>query len=201
MTVIVIFAKRVDEALGDGLFETVCQNGGDGYDTAIIPCVVDLKTRFVTFDSVRIPYVGFQYPVKNRGIRLIRKYLFHNKLPLAKSKDRLDPIRDTDPEQSLWSLWRMAKKEMVSADREVRKQYQKMAHRDIFFEDGFLYLKWEERGILLPVEMNEELKEAKIEEIEFWDYPKSNKVAKETAKEMKSLIIAYFSELGYTAKF
>jgi hypothetical protein len=41
VTVIVIYARRVDEKLRNGLFDVVCKNGGDGIDAAILPCVVD----------------------------------------------------------------------------------------------------------------------------------------------------------------
>ena len=99
-----IYAKQVDEKLRNSLFDVVCKNGGDGFDTAVLPCVVDLEKQICTFDSMRIPYTGFQYPVKNRGIRIIQKYLFNNKFPFADSPDMLDPIKDMGPEQSLWDF-------------------------------------------------------------------------------------------------
>ena len=123
VTVIVIYAKQVEETLRNSLFDVVCKNGGDGFDTAILPCVVDLENQICTFDSMRIPYTGFQYPVKNRGIRIIRKYLFNNKFPLADSPDTLDPIKDLDPEQSLWLFWKTMKKELVSDDKEMKKRF------------------------------------------------------------------------------
>lgn len=92
------------------LFDVVCKNDGDGFDTAVLPCVVEFEKQICTFDSMRIPYTGFQYPVKNRGIIIIRKFLFNNKFPFADSPDTLDPIKDMDPEQSLWTFWRTTKK-------------------------------------------------------------------------------------------
>ncbi len=44
--------------------------------TALLPCVIDLEEQICTFDSMRMPCTGFQYPIKNRGIKIIRKYLF-----------------------------------------------------------------------------------------------------------------------------
>ncbi len=201
VTVIVIFAKQVEENFRDNLFKAACQNGGDGFDTATIPCVVDLETRFATFDSMRIPYMGFQYPVKNRGIKFIRKYLFNNKFTLANSPDKVDPIKDMDPEQSLWSFWKNMKKELILDDKESKKRYEKMKHKDIIFEDGYIYLKWEERGLWLSVEIDEEMKKAEIDVIDSWYYPKSNKIAKDTVKEIKQIINAYFAELGYTTNY
>ena len=201
VTVIVIFAKQVDLDFRDNLFKAVCQNGGDGFDTATIPCVVDLETQFATFDSMRIPYAGFQYPVKNRGIKLIRKCLFNGKLTFANSPDAIDPIKDTDPEQSLWSFWRNMKKELISDEKETKKRYEKMAHKELIFDDGYIYLKWEDKGIWVSVEIDEETKIAEMDAIDSWYYPKQNKIAKTTIKEMKGIINSYFAELGYTTRF
>lgn len=201
MTVIFLFAKQVDPNFRDNLFKAVCQNGGDGFDTATIPCVVDLETQFATFDSMRIPYAGFQYPVKNRGIKLIRKCLFNGKLTFANSPDAIDPIKDTDPEQSLWSFWRNMKKELISDEKETKKRYEKMVHKELIFDDGYIYLKWEDKGIWISVEIDEKTKIAEIDAIDSWYYPKQNKIAKTTIKEMKGIINSYFAELGYTTKF
>lgn len=201
VTVIVIYASRVDEKLRNSLFDVVCKNGGDGFDTAILPCVVDLEKQICTFDSMPIPYTGFQYPVKNRGIKIIRQYLFNNKFPFADSLDTLDPIKDMDPEQSLWDFWKTMKKELVSDDKNTKKRFEKMKHRDILFEDGYIYLKWEDHGLWISVELNEELRMAEIDPIDSWDYPKSNKIAKDTTKEIKTLINTYFAGLGYTTKY
>ena len=201
VTVIFIFAKQVDPDFRDHLFKAVCQNGGDGFDTATIPCVVDLETQLATFDSMRIPYVGYQYPVENRGIKLIRKCLFNGKLTFANSPDAVDPIKDIDLEQSLWSFWRNMKKELISDEKEAKKRYENMAHKELIFDDGYVYLKWEDKGIWVSVELDEETKFAEIDEIDSWYYPKQNKIAKTTIKEIKDIINSYFAELGYTTKF
>ncbi len=196
-----IYAKQVDEKLRNRLFDVVCKNGGDGFDTAVLPCVIDLDEQICTFDSMRMPYIGFQYPVKNRGIKIIRKYLFNNKFPFTDSPDTLDPIKDMDPEQSLWNFWRAMKNELVSNNKKLKNRFEKMKHGDIDFEDGYIYPKWEDRGLWISVELNEELRTAEIDPIDSWDYPKSYKMAKATAKEIKSLINTYFAGLGYTTKY
>ena len=201
VTVIVIYARRVDEKLRNSLFDVVCKNVGDGFDMAILPCVVDLEKQICTFDSMRMPYTGFQYPVKNRGIKIIRKYLFNNKFPFADSPDMLDPIKDMDPEQSLWDFWKMTKKELVSDDKNTKKRFEKMQQRDIVFEDGYIYLKWEDHGLWISIELNEELRSVEIDTIDSWDYPKSHKIAKATIKEIKTLINTYFAGLGYTTNY
>ena len=201
VTVIVIYAEQVDEKFRNGLFDAVCKNGGDGFDTAVLPCVLDLEKQICTFDSLRIPYVGFQYPVKNRGIKMIRKYLFHNKFPFADSPDTLDPIKDFNPEQSLWNYWKTTKKELITDDKKIKKRFEKMEHRDIILEDGYIYLKWEDRGIWVSVELDDQLRTAEIDVIYTWTYPKSYKIAKGAVKEIKNLINIYFAELGYAVKF
>ena len=201
VTVILIYAKRLDEAFRGGLFDAVCKSIGNGLDEVTLPCVVDLEKRICTFDSMRIPYTGFQYPAKNRGINIIRKYLFHHRFTFADSPDMLDPIEDFDPEESLWRFWKAAKKDIRLTNKEGKKRFQKMAHRDIIFEDGYIYLKWQNCGIWVSAELNEELKSAEIDTIDSWDYPKSNQIAKDTTKEIESLINAYFAELGYTTKY
>ncbi len=198
VTVIVIYAKQVDEKLRNSLFDVVCKNSGDGFDTAVLPCVIDLEKQICTFDSMQMPYMGFQYPVKNRGIKIIRKYLFNNKLPFTDSPDMLAPIEGIDPEQSLWDYWRTMKKELVSDKKELKKRFKKMKHGDIDFEDGYIYLKWEDCGLCVSVVLIEELRTAEIDTIDFWNYPKSRKIAKCTAKQIKSLINTYFAGLGYT---
>ena len=122
---VIIYAKQIDEQFRNDLFDVIRKNCGDGSDTAVLPCVVDLEKMTCTFDSLRIPYIGFQYPVKNRGIRLIRKYLFSGKFTYAYSPDMLVPTEDIDPEQSLWSFWRATKRELILDDKEAKKRFEK----------------------------------------------------------------------------
>ncbi len=201
VTVIVIFAKHVDDKLRSGLFDMVCKSGGDGFDVAVLPCVVDVEKQICTFDSMRLPYTGFQYPVKNRGIKIIRKYLFNNKFNFGNSPDTLDPIKDMDPDQSLWDFWKTMKNELVSDNKKTKRRFEKMKHGEIVFEDDYIYLKWEEHGLWVSVELSEELRTVEIDPIDTWDYPKSHKIAKATEKEIKSLINTYFAGKGYTVKY
>ena len=76
-----------------------------------------------------------------------------------------------------------------------------MKHRNILFEDGYIYLKWEDDGLWISVELNEELRTAEIDAIDSWDYPKSNKIAKTAIKEIKTLLNTYFAGLEYTTKY
>lgn len=199
VTVILIYAGCVEAGFREKLFETVCGAEGDGLDVALLPCVVNLERRTCTFDSIRLPYIGFQYPVKNRGIRIIRKYLFHGRFPLSTSTDRIDT--DFDLEQSLWHFWRATKKELILDGKQMKKRFEGMRHGDIAVEDGYLYLKWGDRGVWRMVTLDEEHRIAEVDAIDLWEYPKPNKIAKDTVRQMKSRINTYFAGLGYTTKY
>lgn len=116
---ILILADQVEEGLRGQLFDVVRREAGDGFDTALLPCVVDLEKRICTFDSERIPYTGFQYPAKSRGIRLIRRYLFRGRFPYSSSPDMLDSVwnQELSPENSLWDLWRMTRRIFIQEGR------------------------------------------------------------------------------------
>lgn len=200
-TVTIIFASRVDDSFREVLYDTVCKRGGDGFNIAILPCVIDLEKEICVFDSERMPYCGFQYPVKNRGIRLIRKFVFGGKLPLKNNPYTILPIKDVDAELSLWEFWRTSKKELILNDREQKKRYKSMSHKQIIFEDDYLYIKWEQRGIWLAVELDEKTKTAKIDPIISWDFPKANTVSKKDAAEIRKLITGYFDKQGYSSEF
>ena len=201
VTVVIIFASRVDPRLSEDLFETVCKNDGNEIDTAFLPCVIDVEKHICVFNSMRFPYTGFAYPVKNRGIRFIKNRVFGGKLPLANNQHMLEPLKDLDPNQSLWNFWRNIKKELILNDKNNKKRFESMSHGQIVFDDDFLYIKWENMGVWLSVELDEEAKKAEIDAIYSWDYPKSNKIPKKAIKEMEKLAIDYFSELGYSAEF
>ena len=85
--------------------------------------------------------------------------------------------------------------------KETNKSYEKMNHKEIVFDDGYIYLKWEDKGIWVSVEIDEETKIAEVDAIDSWYYPKKNKISKDTTKEIKGMISSYFSELGYTTKY
>lgn len=68
-------------------------------------------------------------------------------------------------------------------------------------KDGCLYLKWKARGIWPSVEMDDKRRIAWIEAIDFWAYPKHSRIAKGTARQIRSLIDAHFAALGYTTRY
>ncbi len=201
VTVVFIFAKTVDEKLSVKLYNTLCKGNGDGFDNALIPCVIDIEKRICTFDSLRIPYSGFQYPVKNRGVRIVRKCIFGNRLPVNSEDYMLDFPKDYNPEQSLWSFWRETKTDLGLEVQKDKKLFAKMNHRDVIRKDGYIYVKWEERGVLIMYETDDDFRVAKVDEFSWWDYPRMNRMAKATVKEIKNLLSAHFAEEGYAIKY
>ena len=207
VAVILIIAKNVEDSLRNELADLVCINNGDGFDAAILPCVIDLENGNCTFDSLRIPYYGYQYPVKNRGIRIIRKYLFHNRFPFAESPDMLEPLKQPITsqsnwqEESLWNFWHMTKKEIILDRKRDKKRFEKMTHGELIYEQGCIYLKWNDRGILTAVELDDELRIAHINPFDVWHYPKANKISQETIKALKQAINTYFAQMGYSTRY
>jgi len=201
--VIVILADRVEEQLRAGLSDTVGKSIGDGFEIAALPCVVDLERRSCTFDSMRYPYMGFGYPVKNRGIRLIRRYLFGGRFPYAASPQTLAPVEGLDTEQTLWHFWRELRGEPAPDNRKTIKRFSRMQHGDMTVEDGYLYLKWQDHGIGVPVKLHAETRTVEVGAIGQWLYPKANKIAKSTVKDIKDMIDERFAAEGcavtYTA--
>ena len=201
VAVIIIFAKQVENGLQNTLPELVCKNYGDGWETAILPCVVNLEKRICIFDSMKIPYLGFKYPVKNRGIHLIKRYLFNYRLTLSESPASYNPDYDLDPQQSLWDFWKQMKKEFVSDEAEMKKRFEKMGDGDISSDDGWVYVKIQDRGICVPFDLNDEMRTVEIDLIEYWDFPKKNQISKVAVKRIKDIISTHFASQGYSVKF
>ena len=68
-------------------------------------------------------------------------------------------------------------------------------------DDEYLYLKWKEAGIWLAFRLDNETMIARVDAFDSWDYPKSNKIGKQTHEKMQRRIAEHFAGLGYTVKF
>ena len=198
-TVIFIFAKSVEEEFKENLYKVVCQNEGDGLNITVIPCVVDLEGEYAVFNSLCYPYMN-QYPAKNRGVNMVRNILFGGFLTTRRSPDRIEMPKDYDPDKTLWSYWKEMK-DMLTDQSDAKRRYEPMKHGELVIEEDYIYLKWEERGVWLFFELDEETKVAKVDPVKYWYYPRSTEIAKSTIKEIKSRISAHFAEMGYATKF
>lgn len=210
VTVGLIVADQVEEAFRSKLKNVASKQVGDGETVSMIPCVVDLEKQRCIFDSTREVFLDGHYPVKNRGIRLIKRYLFRGGLQrIGDSNDFLKNEAAAAEngeekevlEMSFREFTRMTKKEMAGCDEEDAKRFKQMKHREIVVEGEYLYLKWEQSGIWTALEMDEKARTVKIDPIESWYYPRARKIDKETVKKLKKEIGAYFAGEGCTVKY
>ncbi len=201
VTVIAIFANEVDCGFAEKLYREVCKEDGDGALVSVIPCIIDIKNRECVFNCLRLPYCGFGYPVKNRGVRLIRKYVFGGKLPLKGNDNLLDPMENIDLNKTLWQFWRDVKYMIIGQDEATKKLFESMEHGEVKFDGEFVFVRCEERGIQLAVLLDEDLKIASVDPILSWMYPKANAVSKKDIEIIKKAIINFFLEMGYSCEF
>lgn len=201
VTVIVIFAQKIDSHLRSQLYPLVCRQCGDDYTESIVPCVIDLESRSCVFNSLRVPYVGYAYAVKNRGIRLVKRLIFGGRIRLRGNDAFLEPLRDVNPEESLWGLWKMLRYELILKDRQVKKRFETMADREILFENNTLYMKWGQKGICQSVELDPETNTARVESVSNWAYPKVTPIAKKTVREMECEITDHFRRRGFFVEY
>lgn len=200
VTVILILAHKVDLEMIPSMCEIVCKQCGDENEDCLVPCVVDLEHHTCVFICLRLPYVGFGYPVKNRGIRIIKNRVFGGRLPLT-NEYTISSIEDADPETSLWEFWRELHHEMVGAERKTKRQFESMAEREISMVGDILYLKWDQRGICQIVELDEDKKLAKVESATHWAYPKMQPIGKKTIKKIEEHIVSYYLNQQYTVEY
>lgn len=84
---------------------------------------------------MQIPYTGYQYPMKNRGIKMIKKYIFHGRFPYKKSPDFLIPIEDDfDYNQSLWEFWKNCKQEINFEIKREKNAFRKWSTERLFLK-------------------------------------------------------------------
>lgn len=210
VTVVLILADQVEETFRSTLRDAVCRDEGNKETLAELPCVVDLEKQRCIFDSTREVFLDGHYPVKNRGIRLIKRYLFRGGLQrIGDSNDFLKneaAAAENGEEKEVLEMnfrefTRMTKKEMAGCDEEDAKRFKQMKHREIVVEGEYLYLKWEQSGIWTALEMDEKARTVKLDPIVSWYYPRARKIDKETVKKLKKEIGAYFAGEGCTVKY
>lgn len=133
---------------------------------------------------------------------MIKKYIFDGRFPYKNSPDILTPESDDyNLNESLWEFWRKNKKELILDEKQRKKQFKNMRNGEIIFKDDDLYIKWNERGVWLFAEINNDKNIVEIDEIVYWDYPKENKISKADTNSIKSLINTFFAKKGYLTKY
>jgi hypothetical protein len=203
ITVVFIFAQTIEEKFRSDMYDTLCKQNGDEIDDCYLPCVIDLERKLCSFNSMKFPELGLGHHAINIGIKFICKTIFGGKASLENNNHFIHVELDNSLDDSLWTFWKNTKKEVVGDEKGRRKRFEKMEHKQIIFdkEDGFIYVKWENKGLWLSVILNEDTRIVEVDSIHSWDYPKSNMIAKNTIQEIEKTISIYFAGLGYTAKF
>lgn len=201
VTVVLILAHHVDPTLIPHLYDTVCKQCGREDTDCVVPCVVDLEHNRCVFNSLRLVYAGFGYPVKNRGIRIIRHLVFGGSLPWKDNPHILKAARKYDPEASLWKLWRDAHNQILGADRAVKRRFRQMVPGEITEEGGSLYLLWDQRGICQKVALDEDSLTAAVSPVTQWTYPEARPIGKKTIRKIEEAITVFYEKQGYKAVF
>lgn len=201
VTVVLILAHKLDPQMVPGLYELVCRQCGDENENCLIPCVVDLERNTCVFNCLRVPYIGFSYAVKNRGIRMIKRLVFSGNWNLRGNTQYLPSVRDTDPEDSLWKFWKTLHHQFIGAERAVKKQFESMQPQQICMVKDVLYLKWDHRGICQEAVLDPARKTVKVEDVTEWYYPKMQPIGNKTITKIKEQITAYYEKQGYTVEF
>lgn len=203
VTVVLILAHRVDPQLTPELYDLVCKRCDDEEKNCIIPCVVDLLQNTCVFNCLRIPYVGFEYAVKNRGIRIIKNRVFGGNLNLKENTHMLE-YKDKEvfsPEDTLWDLWGSLHREFYGAPEKEKRQFESMREKEILDRKDNLCLKWDHRGVCLSVKKYNDSKTVRVEPVESWSYPKVRPIGKKIITQIEETIIAYYKTQGYTVAF
>lgn len=201
VTVLVVLAQKVESSLASSLYQLVCKDCGDESENCIVPCVIDLEHNICVFDGMRIPYCGFGYAVKNRGIRIIKNRVFGGNLNLPGNHHSIRSTQDFNPEDTLWDLWGMLRQQYIGDTRKTKRLFQSLAHQELRIDDDCLYLKWDQRGICQCIRLDPDQKCVKIEAITNWSYPHSRPIGKQLTKSMEHHILSYYARQGYCAEF
>lgn len=207
VTVVLIFADRVDFQLENSLYSMVCSSCGDAETDCVLPCVINLENRTCVFNSVRVGYVGVSYAVKNRGIRFIKKYVFGRKMNLKDNQNLVEyDIKDNieiNPEETLWDLWRRLNRIVkdIEEDEELNGIFETMSEKEILTDDMGFNLKWDHRGICQLMKVDEDKKIVQVDTVDYWSYPKTKAIGKQNIKLIEEHIVSYFANKGYKVEF
>ena len=203
VTVILILAHKVDPKLTPELYDLVCKRCGDEDKNCFIPCVVDMEQHTCVFNCLRLPYVGFEYAVKNRGIRIVKHQVFGGNLNLRGNTHTLK-MKDEDmfsPEDTLWDLWGYLHQEFFGSPKENKRKIEALKDKEITVKGDTLYLKWDQRAVCLSVKENGDKKTVRVEPVEHWFYPKKRPVGKKIIRQIEESIVSYYHARGFEVAF
>lgn len=96
---------------------------------------------------------------------------------------------------------RAVKRELRGNEKELKQQFEHMCHKEVVLaEDGYLYVKWEERGVWLLCELDEKKRTVTVDPVHPWAYPKSNETKGSERHAIEALIRSHLASLGYSVR-
>ena len=162
---------------------------------------IGIAKNTCTFNCLRVPYIGFSYAVKNRGIRLIKNRIFGGNWNLAGNAAHIHSDDSILLEDSLWDLWKHYHHQLIGAERQSKRRFEAMSEKEIICQKDALYLKWDHRGLCQSIKLDSEAKTVQIEQLVHWYYPKLQPIGKKTILAITQHILSHFENSGYTAEF
>lgn len=201
VTVLIVFARQVEPSLARQLYSVVQKQCGDVLTDCVLSCVINWRQHSCVFYCLRVPYVGYDYAVVNRGIRLVKRLVFGGRLPLTQ-EHLVEPVQEGDDmDQSLWSFWKELHWELVGQKREWNRHFRNLPERTVLLEEDTLYLRLGERGIVRKVQWEPEKGEVVLDALDKWNYPRENLIGRRQREELHDILRPYFAAQGYRVSF
>lgn len=200
--IVLIFADSVDATLENHLFNLICKEDTDGFNESIIPCVFDFENKNIVFNCDWLPDAFSQNYARNRGIKIIKNKILKRKLDFKHNQNFVEfKFEGIDTEQTLFQLLKNENNHFVNFKKKTNNKFKNMKDGEIIFEDDFLYIKIDGKGVAIYIEIIEETKTVNIDTFDLWDYPKTSQIAKKKVSQIQNLATDYFFNKGYTVKF
>lgn len=200
--IVLIFADSVDSTLENHLFNLICKEDTDGFNESIIPCVFNFENKNIVFNCDWLPDAFSQNYARNRGIKIIKNKILKRKLDFKHNQDFVEfKFEGIDTEQTLFQLLKNENNHLVNFKKKTNNKFKNMKDGEIIFEDDFLYIKIDGKGVAIYIEIIEETKTVNIDAFDLWDYPKTSQIAKKKVSQIQNLATDYFFNKGYTVEF
>ena len=200
--IVIIFADSVDATLERNLFNIIIKEDKDGFNESIIPCVFDFENKNIVFNCDWLPDAFSQNYARNRGIKIIKNKILKRKLDFKHNQNFVEfKFEGIDTEQTLFQLLKNENNHFVNFKKKTNNKFKNMKDGEIIFEDDFLYIKIDGKGVAIYIEIIEETKTVNIDTFDLWDYPKTSQIAKKKVSQIQNLATDYFFNKDYTVKF
>ena len=119
---------------------------------------------------------------------------------LKNNRNYVECELEIDPEETLWDLWKRMNN-MVKDDKETEQLFEHLGDKEIRIDDGFLILKWGQRGIMQMMKIDETNKNIVVSVLDYWSYPKVQAIGKQTKKQIEEHIVSYYANKRYSVTF